>query len=75
MDFFFQIHNKKTKTYSKSLSKKKRIVLFGNPSNSTNINNIRIYYQNERKNLNEIEKVMEKMNYYKNSGMNDLFKG
>ena len=33
-----------------------------------------MYNQNERKKLNEIEKLREKMNFYKHSGMKDPFK-
>ena len=35
---------------------------------------ILLYYHNERRKLNEIEKLLEKMNHYKNSGMKDPFK-
>ena len=35
---------------------------------------ILLYYHNERWKLNEIEKVLEKMNHYKNSCMEDPFK-
>ena len=49
-------------------------MLVGIPSNSTNINNTLIKNQNGRAKLNEIEKLMEKMNHYKYSGMKVPFK-
>ena len=44
-------------------------MLVGIPSNATNIANTLIKNQNGRVKLNEIEKLMEKMNHYKYSGM------
>ena len=42
--------------------------------NPVNLYKHKKYNQNERKKLNEVENLREKMNYYKNSNMNDPFK-
>ena len=42
------------------------------PQISEHINKV-IYYQNEIKKLNIIEKLREKMHYFKNSGMKNPF--